>query len=393
MPDGVTTEPATASSLRHTADGFVETLRNRADEIEAARRLPADLAGDLARAGFFGMLIPEAFGGLEVSPQVFSSVLQTLATGDASAAWCAMIASTTGLNAAYLQADAARRVFAERRTITGGVFAPMGQAVICDGGYRVTGRWQWASGSANCDWMCGGAMLLRDGAPVMDDAGRPVARLMIMPREDVELIDTWHVSGLKGTGSGDMSVSDVFVPDNLTVSLQADRPTARGPLYVFPVFGLLALGVASVALGNARAALDGVRAQLQSKAEKNARVGSGRVMVQSDYAGAEALLASATAFLASAVDTNWTAARERGVLDVEDRAALRLACTHAVRTGADVTRIAFDLGGGASVFLENDLQRRFRDAHTMTQHMITAPATYELTGRVLLGVSTDTGLL
>lgn len=369
-------------------------IRERADEIEAARRLPADLAQTMAAAGLFRMVTPAYLGGLELSPREIVETVAALAEADASTGWCAMIAATTALNAAYLDRDTASEIYADPMTITGGVFAPMGKAVAENGHYRVTGRWQWGSGSQNCSWLCGGSVLVEDGEIRRLDSGTPEARMMIFPRDDAELIDTWQVMGLKGTGSGDIAVSDIVVPKARSVSLQVDRPVADGPLYAFPAFGLLALGVSAVAMGNARAALDAF-AELASakKSQGSKRTLAERGTVQGEYAKMEAAWRSARAYYFDEIDTTWAVASATGEIPLERRAALRLACTHMVRTGAYICRTAYDLGGGAALFLSSDLQRRFRDGHAITQHIATAPATYELTGRILFGLPTDGGMV
>ena len=224
--------------------------------------------------------------------------------------------------------------------------------------------------------------------------GAPEQRMMIFPREQAELIDTWHVSGLKGTGSGDMAVENIKVPLARSVSLTVDKPVAEGALYVFPVFGLLALGIASVALGNARAALDAIQELARHKKPGGGRrTLAERGAAQAEFAKAQAQWSAANAFLNQALEKNWESAQTRGELITEQRAELRLACTHATRTSAEVARIAYDLGGGAAVFTSNELQRRFRDAHVATAHMMVAPPTYELAGRIAFGLDTDTSQL
>ena len=366
----------------------------RSDEFEAARRLPADLAATLAAAGLFRIALPASLGGLELPPAEIVETIEALAMADASVGWCLMIGATTTLTAAYLPRSLAAEIFADPAVITGGVFAPMGKAVVEGEHYRVSGRWQWGSGSANCSWLLGGAQVFEGGELRKLPNGAPDHRMMIFPRAEVELIDTWHSAGLKGTGSGDFSVTDVLVPRARSTSLIVDKPIEPGALYVFPAFGLLALGIAGVASGNARAALETAKAMLVAKKLPGSqRTAADRAMAQVTVAQAEASLQAARALLFAAIGSAWRTAQSTGAMDIPTRARLRLAATHMVRTAADVARQAYDLGGGASVFLSNSLQRRFRDAHTMTQHMMVSPATYELAGRVLLGLPTDASTL
>jgi len=377
-----------------TARGFGEAIAARATEIEEARRLPADLAREMARAGLFRIALPRSLGGAELPPAEIVATIEAVAEADASAGWCVMIGSTTTVSLAYLPHAVSARIMADPDSITGGVFAPMGKALAGNDSYRVSGRWSWASGSANCEWLFGGCLVFDDGEQRTLPGGRPDVRLMAMPRDKVELIDTWHAAGLKGTGSGDMTVANLVVPHDHSVSLAADRPVEPGALYLFPVFGLLALGIAGAASGNARGALDALITGLGTRRPQgSARTAAERPTVQADVARAEALLGAARAFLFTTVDDAWETANREGEVPVATRTRLRLAATHMVRTAAEVTRIAYDLGGGSALYLESPLQRRFRDAHAMTQHMMVQPATYELVGRVLLGLPTDTSML
>ena len=366
------------------------SITARAGEIEQARRLPADLAAIMAARGVFRMLIPRGLGGLECDPATFCAILEQLGRADASVGWCAMIGATSALPAAFLAPEAAREIFADPATITGGVFAPMGRAVQDGDRYRVSGRWAWGSGSANCRWLSGGCLVLVDGKPRLLANGAPDVRTMFFPAAAARLHDTWQVAGLAGTGSGDFEVADLLVPANRTLSLITDRPRVPGALYAFPMFGLLALGIAAVMLGNGQGALD----DLARLAAGTTTAGSRRPLAE--RSGAQATLAEATArlhaaraYVFAAIDQAWTATREGAPLGTATRASLRLAATFATRTAADVTRAMYDLGGGSALFLASPLQRRFRDAHAGTQHMMVAGPTYELTGRVLMGLDTD----
>nr|WP_070960751.1 acyl-CoA dehydrogenase family protein [Hyphomonas sp. Mor2] len=369
-------------------------LAERAQEMEEVRRLPSDLAAKMAEAGIFRMITPGAYGGLESSPREIVDVVEAVADANASAGWCAMIGATTAMNAAYMAPEFAQQVYGDPMTITGGVFAPMGKAVVDGDDYIVSGRWQWGSGSANCTWLCGGCMVFEDGELRTLPSGRPDARMMVFPAEEAELIDTWHVMGLKGTGSGDIAVDSLRVPKGRSVSLVVDKPNIDGALYKFPAFGLLALGVAATALGNTRgtlrafADLAGVK-----KNQGSAKTLSERVNIQAEMAQMTAAFRAARAYLHDEIDLTWEVAQNSADIPVERRAALRMACTHMVRTGAEIARNCYDLGGGAALFESSDLQRRFRDAHAMTQHIVTAPGTWELTGRLLFGLPTDAGMV
>ncbi len=376
------------------AKALKETLSARSDEIEAARRLPADIAQMLAGKGFFRMLVPQSLGGLEVPPAKAVEAIEAIAAADAASGWCVMIGSTTGLVAAYLPADEAKLIYGDPGVITGGVFAPTGKAVVEGETYRVNGRWQWTSGGHNCKWLMGGCMIIENGEMKKLPNGAPDSRMVIFPAEEAELIDTWYAMGMSGTGSGDMAVTDLVVPRRRSVSIAVDRPQADGALYTFPIFGLLALGIAGVALGNAKAAMDELTDLALAKRRRDSR----RTVAETPYgqatlAQAHAQWRAARAFLFEAIDEAWEMAQARGEIDIARKAALRLAAAHATRTCADVTRAMHDLGGGTSVYLTSTLQRRFRDAHVATQHMMVAPSTFELTGKALYGLDVDATFL
>jgi len=383
-------ESSEMTDVLAAAKALAPEIRARADEIEKGRQLPQDLAKTMARAGLFRMLVPAHIGGLESDPWTIVETIEAAATADASAGWCVMIAATTCLKSAFLDEDVARDIYGDPNVICGGVFQPAGRAQVAGTDFVVSGQWQWASGSPNCDWLSGGCLVVDDGEVRKLPNGVADARMVIFPAAEATLLDDWHVAGLCGSGSGSMVVDNLRVAQRYSVSIVTDKPKMGGALYAFPSFGMLALGVASVALGNAQAALDdliGVAANKTPQASR--RVLAKRAHAQVALAEKTAALRSARCYAEDCVGQAWDDAKGKGEISVEARTNLRLACTHAVRTGADVCRAMYELGGGSSLFLTSPLQRRFRDAYAMTQHMITAPATYELTGRILMGLETD----
>ena len=369
-------------------------LRARADEIERARTLPADLVATFADAGLFRTLLPRSVGGLECPPAEALAAIEALGHGDASAGWCAMIGTTAAMSAAWLPRDVAAAIHATPATVTGGVFAPVGRAVVDGEHYVVDGRWPWFSGHAHCAWLAGGCTVLDGDGPLRSADGRPVARMVFFPADAGRRLDGWHVAGLCGTGSGIVEVAGLRVPRSHSISLVDDPPLEPGPLYRMPPFGLLAQGIAAVMLGNARGAIDDL-VELASgrRPQGSRRTLAERASTQAEVARAEAALASARTYCEDAVRAAWRRASAGEAPDRRERAALRLSATWATRTAADVARAMYDLGGGASVFDSSPLQRRFRDAHVGTQHAMVAPPTFELAGRVLMGVPGDDSLL
>lgn len=380
------------------ADELAQAVALRVDEIERNRFLPQGIADHAARLGLHRLFIPAVYGGLEANPMTLVDVAERIARVDGSTAWCVFIGATSGMTAAFLAPDEARSAFGDPMNIAAGVFAPRGQArhTVEDGvaGYRVSGRWQWGSGSRNARTIMGGAFIIGDdGKPEMAPEGVPQNRMMVFAADQVTLHDTWNVSGLCGTGSTDFEVKDVFVPASRAPSLISDRPLAR-PLYCFPTFGLLGIGIAAVALGLARGSIDALVDLAGGKTPQgSSKPLALRAKAQLDVSEAEALVRSARAYLAETIEAAWAAAGVDGAIAIEHRRDIRLATTHAVRAAAKAVDLMYTLGGGTSVYKTSALQRHFRDVHVATQHMMVSDATFELTGRLFLGVPTNTAML
>ena len=365
---------------------LVPELAARADEIEAANRLPPDLARSMGDAGVFGMAAPPVSGGAPEDVATMLQVIELCASASGSAGWCAMIGAVSAVSGAYLPAEAAAEVFADPMTVIGGVFAPTGAARPVEGGYQLSGHWSWASGSQHCDW-------LTLGAVVQDpDGGPPSTPMLYVPAADVEIVPHWDVVGLRGTGSHDLRVDDVFVPADRAVLLTG-TPVRDEPIYRFPVFGLLALGISAVSLGVARSAITTFSDLAGAKVPTaHRRRLADRDTITSTVARAEAELRAARAFVFEAV-REASAEAAAGPIPLQQRAGLRLAATHAAQTAVDVANEMFLLGGGTSVRTESALGRQLADARVATQHLMVAPATWELCGRILLGVDVETSML
>src|SRR3954471_12221395 len=384
---------ATGIDVVQAAQALTDVAASAARDTERRRRLPGDLVAAMVDAGVYRLLVPEAVGGLEAHPAVLAEVVEALARGDGAAGWCAAIGATSGLVGGYLPEEAAREVYSDPRTVSGGVFAPKGRAEPQGHfGFRVDGRWPFASGCQNCTWLMGGSVVDDDGELRRLPDGMPDVRLMLAPADQVVIHDTWDVMGLRGTGSHDIEFVGLHVAAEHSASLFSDPPTAQGPLYAFPLFGLLAVAIGAVGLGIGRGALDDVAALAGGKTPTGSRrTLAERPATQGDVARAEARLRAARALLFGCVDDAWASAVDTGEVPVEQRAALRLAATHAATTGAEVTTTAFGLGGGSAVYeTSGSLGRRFRDANVATHHMLVGSPTWELTGRLLLGLPTDT---
>jgi indole-3-acetate monooxygenase len=375
--------------VERVARDISSIARELAPEIERGRQLPGELLEHLRRSGLLRAGAPREVEALELAPGVALRCAEELARGDASTGWCVSIAITSSLLAAYLPAESRAELFGSDR-IAAGVWAPRAKARPVDGGIVVSGRWAFCSGITHSDFLFGGCMIDGDQSATSE---RPMPRVVAMPKDDLQILDTWHTLGLRGTGSHDAVADEVFVPAARTVSLFGG-PVLDRPLYRFPAFGFFALSIAAAALGNARGAID----ELVALATHKVGLGSSRTLAErtathATVAGAEASLRAARAAYYEAIDAAWQAAQDDQVVSVDLRNGLRLAATHATRTAADVVRSMYDLGGGTAIYDDSPLQRRFRDAYTATAHFQVNEASRELPGRLLLGQPAHTPTL
>lgn len=382
------------NGLLRSATELSKQFYERADEVEKARRVPRDLSERMAAAGFYRMGAPLAVGGLESPPAVGSKVIETLATGDASCAWVGFIGMTSSTVLSALPEAAAKEVFATPGTLITGVFAPTATAERTDGGFRISGRWQWGSGSQNADWVLGGCMLKENGEPMLDRNGQPLSTMALMKQSEVEFLDTWHVAGLCGTGSLDYQVQDLFVPDERIVGFVREGRLPVTALYAFPNFTFLALGIGAVCMGIARAAIDElVRLAVDKRRVGQRRTVSQQQVSQMKLAQAEADLRSARSFYYDALEEAWQSALADQRVSVELRRNLRLATTNAVMRSVGVVQEMYDLGGGSAVYHSSRLQRYFRDINVAKTHIMVSPATLETIGAHFFGLEPNVSRL
>ena len=373
------------SPLLERARALGPRIRSFSDEAESLRRLPTELVSLLADADLFKLGLPREYGGPELDPLTFIEVVDEVSRHDAAAGWCVMIASTTAPMAAYLPAADADEIYGrDSLTVTGGAIAPSGVGRTVDGGVVVSGRWQWGSGTQHCQWICGGT--------IVDESD---FRLVFFPAADVEILDTWYSSGLRGTGSTDFTVAELFAPAGRAVPIgRGQAPRIDRPLYRFPLFSMLSIAVASVCLGIARRAIDEIvaLADLKTPAFASRRLAKS-TLAQVDVAKAEAALGSARAFLLDAVGSTWDDVLTGREIAMERRARIRLASTNVGVRCAEAVDFAYNTGGGSSVYMSSPLQRCFRDIHTATQHLMVSPRGYEVFGRHRLGLPLDGAMI
>ncbi|MFD8525308.1 acyl-CoA dehydrogenase family protein [Streptomyces capillispiralis] len=378
--------------LRHAALRSSELAGSLAGAGEERRALDAALVHELAGAGLLRTGVSRSVGGIQAPPSVMLRAAESVARGDASAGWFVAIAMTSSLLSAYLPPEGAGEVFGDPRSTAVGVWSPTARARTVDGGVVVSGRWTFCSGVSHADWLFAGCVLeAADGPP--ETAG-PDLRVVAVPTSQLGVLDTWNTIGMRGTGSHDCEADEVFVPGHRVLSVVEGPPAGAEALYRFPLFGFFAAAVAAAALGNARGAMDDLKALAAVKKP----FGSGRSLAertrtQAAVAQAEASLRAARLLFHRSVDDAWRAAREDAPVPDAVRVGLRLAAAHAARTAAEVTASMYELGGGSAIYDMSPLQRRFRDAHTMTAHAQIKSALYEVAGKFLLGLPLRTGLL
>lgn len=356
---------------------LAEVAAAGAATAEVNRRVGQELIALLRDTGIGSMGIPRSLGGTEPDVAGILEAIRLVAEGDGSAGWVTMIYSTSSVGAHYFSPEASQEVYASgSSTLLAGVLAPRGSIEAVDGGFLLSGRWPFASGCVDADWISLGAL---------DDQGR--VRSYLLPMGEVEIIDTWDVIGLRASASHDVAVRDCLIPHHRVVDLAAGPRTEEAPAR-FPIYGLLAAGIGAVCLGIARNSIDHLIELAGAKTPTGSkRRLAERAAVQEAVARAEAMVGAAREYLFDAV------AGASPEVTLNDRVRLRNAATHAVEASRAAVDLTYGLAGGSAVYAESSLQRCFRDVHTAAQHMMVSQPTWELTGRVLLGMETDTSQL
>ncbi|GAA2556662.1 MULTISPECIES: acyl-CoA dehydrogenase family protein [Streptomyces] len=375
--------PNTAAEILAAAKALAPQLRERAAEIEQNRRLPADVVELIRSTGAFRMGFSKAWGGPELTSVEQTEVVEALAYGDSSAGWAAMIGMDSGLYASFLDETVAKEMFPRLDMATAGLLFPIGRAERVDGGYRLSGRWQFGSGITHADWVISGAFIYEDGEPYLVDGAHDSILLMV-PQADVEIIDTWNTTGLAGSGSCDYAIHDVFVPEGRTLTFGAVR-NGEGPLAQPEVH---MRNMPGVPLGVARAALDWVRAQVVAKSRPGGGGWSDNWRVQVTLAECEADFNATRSAVYGAMRRQWEVLEAGGTLDdltPEERAALPLSRLHAFRTARSIVMRLYDLMQTASIYKPSPLDRWLRDTMTMCQHVVAQDKILQSAGAHLLG--------
>jgi alkylation response protein AidB-like acyl-CoA dehydrogenase len=366
-------------------------LAAASDEIEELRELPERIVEALIEGGFFRMLLPRSLGGAELDPLTYVQVLEEIAKADPSTAWCLGQNSGCSMSAPYLEPAVAREIFGPPRGILawGPDLPGAGRGVAVEGGIRVTGRWGFATGSRHAAWLGAHVPIFEpDGTPRVNPNGRPFVRTVLFPKSSAEIIDNWHVIGLRGTGSDSYALDDLFVPQKYTCSRDNEAERREpGLLYRFTSGMIYAMGFSNVSLGIARGALEAfvelARDKIPRGAPKTLRENN---VIQSETAQSEAKLRSARAFIHTTLREMWEEAEAKGDFGLDKHWQLRLASTWAIHQARDVVAAIYHAAGATAIFNDNPFERRLRDIHAGTQQGQGRPIHFETVGQILLGL-------
>jgi alkylation response protein AidB-like acyl-CoA dehydrogenase len=357
------------------------------DAIERTRRIPRQLLDRIHDARLCRMLLPRSVDGDEVAPADYFLAVEEVARHDASVAWNLFVANSAALIAPYLEPDTMQAMFADRDALV--AWGPPGKPVakVVPGGYRVSGRWDFASGCRQATWMGVHCRISEpDGSLRQDAHGRPEIRTLLFPVDRATLIDTWNTIGLCGTASDAYKVDDLFVADAFTGLREAPETRREpGPLFAFTMYGLYAVGVAATATGIADAMLRAFVKLGRDKAPRGLTRLADRPATQAGTAEMRAKLAAARAYVLTTLATIYAAAGPDAPIAVDQRAQVRLSATFAIHSAIAVADWVYKAAGVDAIFPGSPYERRFRDMHTLSQQIQARDAHYETVGQVLMG--------
>jgi indole-3-acetate monooxygenase len=393
MPVALTTDLAGDPGVIARAHAVQAAVAAASDEIERDRRLPPALLDRLHEAELFRLLLPRSSNGIETDPVTFFHVMETIAKADASTAWCLSQAGGCAMSAAYLDLPVAQAIFGnDPRAVLAWGPGPRVKAIECEGGYRVTGVWAFASGGRHATWLGAHCPIFRDdGAPRLDETGVQQERTMLVRSEDVEWTDIWNTVGLRGTASDQFALTDVFVRTDHSITREFDRERREsGPLYRMSNHTCYQVGFAGVACGIARGALDCFVDMAKNKIIRGGnRPISENAVVQSGLAQAEVNLRAARAYVLQSMAEIWQDLCAGATITVAQRITVRMAATNAILKSREAVDFAYHTAGATSIFDNHPLERRFRDMHTVTQQLQGRMSHFETVGAWILGADAD----
>lgn len=375
-------KPAMSSTIISMLSINRATIQSLGEEAEARRRLPETLVDLLVETEIFAILQPKIYGGLELPMLEALEVIEALSSIDGAVGWCLLKGCTTNQLAGYVTENAARRIWGRKGIITGGSFNPKGKASRVDGGYRLSGRWDWGTGTTHSHWILCGAIVIDPitQSPIASATGGPMIKSLFVPRADVTLTDTWHTHGMRGTGSVDFCVDDIFVPDDQVLDGPMAKPQTQTAYSHVPLHAQVMVPHAAVAIGIAENAFSSFvrlaqdKTPLMSKttlaANQLVQDGVGRARANIDAARAYVRDSVCRAFMADAESSTYT--------------GLSLSATHATHSCIEAVDILYKLAGGSAVFATNPIQRCWRDIHVAGSHFLVNNEKYAANGQVAL---------
>jgi alkylation response protein AidB-like acyl-CoA dehydrogenase len=375
------------SPLLDAARRIAPMIRATRNFGEQHRRLEPGVLAAMHEAQLFRMMIPADTYGLQTELTTAMRVVETIAAADGAAGWTLMIGAAYGIWASRLGAGAAGEIYGPPDAVVAGALRPTGTARIVEDGFIVEGQWSFASGIGHSAWWAAGCVVHDDEGPRRNANGSPETRLVFVPASDGELIDTWTAGGMRGTGSHDYAINDVFVPIERT--LTADAPSRLpDPLYNMPLMALMDSMMAVVPLGIARAAIDAFAAIAGSRMSHGATTAAAnKPAVQANVGRAEAVLRAARSWLYETVEEAWAEVQAGRKVSTEQAALMRLARVNAMTAGVQAVDLIYSAAGSASVYSKSPIDRCFRDIHVAAQHTALHPSNYEVCGAVLLGLA------
>ena len=368
-----------------------ETLRAHSAQAEMDRRLPAPVFEAMKQQGLYSLFRPRAFGGLEIDPITAFRIFEEVSRIDSAAGWNLQLAGGGEMFGPWFPDDGARESFGQPGATLAGSFFPAHKARPVEGGYVVSGRQSFVSGVNDADWVIGLANIFDDdgGGPRLAENGAPVGLMTLCPASEFKIVDNWRTLGMRGTGSHDVEMENIFVPARRTAMLAPlEHPGSayQGALYRMSVWPVVS-GLATVALGIARAAIDDLLGMAGRKTPAyTARTLRDRELVHRAVGEAEATLGAARAFLYEALQGAWDRALAGERIDMPRKMKLQLAATHAAQSAARVVDLVHAAVGASGIREEQRFQRHFRDAHTITQHAFISASRYDSGGQYYLDV-------
>jgi alkylation response protein AidB-like acyl-CoA dehydrogenase len=387
MPTEAQPVSSVPSDILAAAMALEPLIKESAERLDADRCLPPALARGMMEAGIFRMAVPREYGGGEMDPMAQVRVVEELSRMEGSVGWLAMIGAAGGPMAAFLDPPVARRLFGQVDSVAAGMVRPPQHAEVVEGGFRVSGRFRFASGCRHANLMTCGCVLFEDGKPLLRSDGQQKGRVLLLPASKVTIVDTWDTTGMRGTGSHDFVADKVFVPADESVSV-LDRPRTPGPLYAYPPLYLVCH--TGVPLGIARAALD----SMMDLAGRKEMMPSRRLLredsrVQETVAWAHASVEAARGYAYSTLEDLWETLCKGDRLSPRQRAGYRLMMVHVHRMAKDVISTLYDTAATSSIFRSHPLDRQMRDILTACQHRVVHLAMYRPAGRLLLGLDPE----